>query len=366
MEILSAVLGVTSITLVLAILVIIAEKYFNDYGECEIDVNQGDDKLKVQGGNMLLGALAGQKIFIPSACGGKATCGLCKLQVLDGAGPILPTEEPYLSAEERKNGCRLSCQVKIKKDLKVMIPEELFNIKEYQTTILKIDDLTHDIKGVRFKLKDPDQMKFKAGQYMQLHTKPYDKVKETVYRAYSISSAPYEEGEVELIIRKVPGGICTTYVHDHLKEGDDAKISGPYGDFYLRGNVDELIFIAGGSGLAPIKSLVLDIIHQNLDKKMRFFFGAVSKRDLYFVELFDEITKKYPNFQFIPALSRPAEEDHWTGESGLITEVLDRHVENSNNKEAYLCGSPGMINACVSVLMKKGFTEDIIFYDKFG
>ena len=213
MEILTTVLSVTVISVALAIIIIVAEYFFNNYGECEIDINNGDKVLTVEGGSSLLSTLAGQKIFIPSACGGKATCGLCKVQILEGAGPLLPTEEPYLTEDERADNYRLSCQVKIKTNIRIVIPDELFNIKEYVTTIESIDQLTHDIKGFRFKLPEGESIKFKAGQYMQLYTKPYDKVRESVYRAYSIANAPSDNDAIELIIRLVPDGICTTYAH---------------------------------------------------------------------------------------------------------------------------------------------------------
>jgi Na+-transporting NADH:ubiquinone oxidoreductase subunit F len=366
MEILSAVVGVTVIAVGLACIIVMAEKYLNNYGECILDINEEEKSLKVTGGGMLLSTLAENKIFIPSACGGKATCGLCKLEVKDGAGPLLPTEEPYLSADELKKGVRLCCQVKVKKDMKLFIPEELFNIKEFKTVVEKIEDLTHDIKGVRFKLMDPDFIKFKAGQYVQIHTKPYGKVKEKVFRAYSIASNPSDSGHLEMIVRLVPGGIATSYVHNHLLEGQEVTLSGPYGDFYLRGNCEELVFVAGGSGLAPIRSLVLDILERQIQKRMTFFFGAVSAKDLYYLEEFREIERQHSHFKFVPALSKPEPQDNWTGETGLITEVLDRMIPDAVRKESYLCGSPGMINACIKVLENKGFHEETIFYDKFS
>jgi Na+-transporting NADH:ubiquinone oxidoreductase subunit F len=365
MEILTTVLSVTVISVALAIIIIVAEYFFNNYGECEIDINNGDKVLTVEGGTSLLSTLSGQKIFIPSACGGKATCGLCKVQILEGAGPLLPTEEPYLTEEERADNYRLSCQVKIKTNIRIMIPDELFNIKEYVTTIESIEDLTHDIKGFRFKLPEGESIKFKAGQYMQLYTKPYDKIRESVYRAYSIANAPSENDVVELIIRLVPDGICTTYAHTQLSEGDKVNLSGPYGDFYLRGGSDEIIMIAGGSGLAPMKAIILDVLEREMDIKMNFFFGAVTKRDLYYIDFFRDLAERHENFRFIPALSSPAPDDNWDGEIGLITDVVARHIDDGSAMEGYLCGSPGMINACLKVLDGKGVTEDNIFYDKF-
>jgi Na+-transporting NADH:ubiquinone oxidoreductase subunit F len=365
MTFLTTILSISLISVFLSAIIIVAEMLLNNYGECRIDINNGDRSLVVKGGDSLLSTLSGQGIFIPSACGGKATCGLCKVQVLDGAGPLLPTEEPYLDAEERKANFRLSCQVKVKQNLNILIPDELFNIREFKTTISQIDQLTHDIKGLRLDLIDPDTIRFKAGQYVQLYTRPYGKVKEKVFRAYSMASVPSDNKAVDLIVRQVPQGICTTYVHQELKVGDEVRISGPYGDFYLRGQCDELIFIAGGSGLAPIRSLILDILEKQLPYKMTFFFGAVTRRDLYYLDFFGDLAAKHDHFRFIPALSKPDPSDNWQGEVGLITEVVSRHLEDSQNKEAYLCGSPGMVQACLAVLNEKGLTEDKIFFDKF-
>ena len=365
MEILTTVLSISLISVGLAVIIMVAEFFLNNYGECEIDINNGDKVLKVTGGSSLLSSLSGQKIFIPSACGGKATCGMCKVQVLEGGGSVLPTEAPYLSPKELEQQYRLSCQIKVKTNIKILVPEELFSVREFQTKLTSLNQLTHDIKGLRLKLQEEDRIAFKAGQYVQFYTKPYGKVKETVYRAYSIASPPSEDGHVDLIVRQVPNGICTTYVHTALKEGDDVKISGPYGDFYLRGDCKELVMIAGGSGLAPIRSLILDILEKKLDLKMTFFFGAVTKRDLYNLDELGELAANHSNFRFVPALSKPTPEDNWTGEVGLITEVVDRFIPDGLDKEAYLCGSPGMINACLNVLSKKGIPENKIFYDKF-
>lgn len=365
MNILTTVLSIAIISSLLALLVVLADRLLNNYGECRIDINHGSRELKVAGGTSLLSALASQQVFIPSACGGKATCGLCKVQVLEGADPLLPTEEPYLTSEERTRGIRLSCQIKVKRDLKILIPEELFNIRQYKARVERMTRMTHDILEFRLKLEEPADIRFRAGQYVQVVSKPYGQVKESASRAYSISSAPSDNQAVEIIVRQVPGGICTTYMHEHLKEGDELTISGPYGDFHLREEGRELVMIAGGSGMAPIKSIILDILERKLDRRMTFFFGAVCRRDLYNVEYFSALEQQHPNFRFIPALSKPAPEDDWQGETGLITEVVDRYVADAQDKGAYLCGSPGMINACLNVLKAKGFTDDRIFFDKF-
>lgn len=365
MEILTTVLSVTVISVALAIIIIVAEYFFNNYGECEIDINDGDKVLKIEGGSSLLSTLAGQKIFIPSACGGKATCGLCKVQVREGAGPLLPTEEPYLSEDEKKNNYRLSCQVKIKNNIRITIPEEFFNIKEYNTTIESIEQLTRDIKGFRLKLPKGETANFKAGQYVQLYTKPYDKIKDIVYRAYSISNVPSDNEAIELIIRQVPDGLCTTYVHKHLNEGDKVKINGPYGDFYLRGDCKEIVMMAGGSGMAPIKSIILDVLEKKIDIKMNFFFGAVTKKDLYHLEYLQDLAATHENFNFIPALSRPDPEDNWDGEVGLVTDVFKNYIKDATDMEGYLCGSPGMIKACINVMGERGIPEEKVYYDKF-
>lgn len=364
--ILKTVISLAAVSGALSLVISLAEKLLNNYGTCELDINAGRKKLSVKGGSSLLSTLAGEKIFIPSACGGKATCGLCKVAVTEGAGPLLLTEEPYISQEERDRHIRLSCQVKVKRDMKLLIPEDLFNIREFLCELVEMEDMTYDIKRLRMKLPPGQTIDFKAGQFVQFYTKPYGKVKEEVFRAYSISSKASEKDHVELLIRLVPNGICTTYVHTALKLGDTVRLSGPYGDFYLRGNCEELIMIAGGSGLAPIRSLVYDVIEKGRDDlKMRFFFGANTMRDFYYMEEFARIEKEHPNFSFIPCLAFPKPEDNWKGAEGFVTVALQEQVQNGENREAYLCGSPGMLDACIRILKEKGFTDRTIFFDKF-
>ena len=363
--ILKTVLSLVAVSAALSLVISLAEKVLNNYGICELDINNGKKKLSVTGGSTLLSTLAQEKIFIPSACGGKATCGLCKVSILEGAGPLLLTEEPYISLEERKQNMRLSCQVKVKSNMKLLIPEDLFNIREFITELVEVEDMTYDIKRLRMKLPEGMTIDFKAGQFVQFYTKPYGKQKEEVFRAYSISSKASEKDHIELLIRLVPNGIATTYVHTALKVGDQVRLSGPYGDFYLRGNCEELIMIAGGSGLAPIRSLVYDVIEKGLPHKMRFFFGANTMRDLYYMDEFAQIEKDYPQFKFIPCLARPEPSDNWQGVTGFVTVALQEQVDSGEGKEAYLCGSPGMLDACIKILKEKGFTDETIFYDKF-
>jgi Na+-transporting NADH:ubiquinone oxidoreductase subunit F len=364
-ELLLSILVLGALGGVLALLLVIADALLANYGECRITIND-QRKETVQGGASLLSSLMSKKIFIPSACGGRGTCAYCKVKVKEGGGPTLPFEEPYLSEEERAQGVRLSCQVKVRNDIAIEIPEELFNIREYRATVEKITDLTYDIKEIRLKLVEPDAIKFRAGQYIQLRTPKYEGNKEEAYRAYSMSSSPLESGVVETIIRLVPNGICTTWVFKHMKEGDEVLLNGPYGEFYLRPTDAKIIFVAGGSGFSPFKSIVLAQPDDLNRRGARFFFGARAVKDLFHTDLMKQCQEKMPNFKFLPALSQPDPDDKWEGEQGLITEVLDRHIESAENTEFYLCGSPGMIDACLKVIHSKGAGDDVIFYDKFA
>lgn len=363
--IITAVLVLSALSGILTLLLLVAEFFFANYGECTIDVNKGEKIYKLDGGASLLTSLASQKLFLPSGCGGRGSCGTCKCRVLAGGGPLLPTEVPYLTDEEQKTDVRLSCQVKVRNDIRIEIPEEFLSIKEYETVIESIIDYTHDIKGLRFKLPADETIKFKAGQFVNFFSKPYGDVKEETSRAYSISSAPSDNKAVELVVRYVPDGMVTTYVFKHLKKGDKVRLIGPYGEFFLRDSDREIVCIAGGSGLAPIRSIVLDMIDRNItNRKVTFFFGAVSQRDLYYVEEFKAIEKEHSWFKFVPALSKD-DSDH-PYEKGIITEVVARNYGDMKNLEAYLCGSPGMIDACVKVLTGKGLIVERIYYDKFS
>ncbi|HPC38049.1 MAG TPA: FAD-binding oxidoreductase [Exilispira sp.] len=361
----SSVLAVTSISSVLVILILIIDLIINNYPDFEININD-KKKITVEGGKPLLVALKEKKIFIPSACGGRGSCGYCKVKIKNLDTPFLPTEIPYLSEEEKKNNVRLSCQIKVKSNLDIEIPESLFSVQQFDTKVVNLVDLTYDIKQVTLEIEGDQKIEFKAGQYIQFEVPPYKLSSESVYRAYSIASNPKDNKKIELEIRLVPNGICTTYVHQYLKVGDKVKINGPYGEFYLRPTDAEIIFIAGGSGMAPIKSILLDMREKGINRKATYFFGAKTTKDLFLIDLMDELMKDMPNFKFIPALSDSNSDPSWKGERGLITEVVDKYVLNGENKEAYLCGSPGMINACISVLTKKGIPIEKIYYDKFA
>ena len=216
------------------------------------------------------------------------------------------------------------------------------------------------------KLVDPPEIDFKAGQFVQFEVPEYELTDEPVYRAYSMASEPADPTHVELDIRYVPEGICTTYVHRHLKQGDRVAFNGPYGDFHLSDSDREIICIAGGSGMAPIRSILLDMKRRDVRRKVTYFFGARSQRDLFAVDELRALERDLAAFAFVPCLSDPAPEDNWDGETGLVTEVVGRRIADAGEMEAYLCGSPLMIDACIKVLVGKGMAQERIFFDKFS
>ena len=361
----TAILVLAGLGAFLAALLVLAEKKISAKGPAGVSIN-GAEPLEVPGGEPLLSALKTRGIFIPSACGGRGSCGLCKVRVTEGAGPLLPTETPHLSEKEISESVRLSCQIKTRGDMKLEVPPALLEIEEYPVTVSSIRDVTYDTRKVRFTFDPSVKFAFRAGHYVQVETPIYDGLGEPVYRAYSIASSPSDAGSLDLIIRKVPRGICTTYVHELLLEGDRLKVNGPYGEFFLRETPAEAVFIAGGSGLAPFESILHDMAERKIRKKVTLFFGAVSRRDLYDQELLGLLEERLPEFKVVPALSRPAPEDAWTGATGLITDVVARHYGPMEGMEGYLCGSPGMIDACIKVLTSKGIAQDRIYFDKFA
>ncbi len=364
LTIFTAVIVISLIGASLAGVLVISEHYLNDYGRCNITIND-ERELEVEGGRDLLSLLAAEKIFIPSACGGRGTCGLCKLKVLEGAGPLLPTEEPFLDESERKSNVRLACQVKVRGDLKIEIPKELFAIREYTCKCTEIIDLTYDMKQFRFELIEPKTMDYIPGQYVQLRAPAYKKSSEEVYRAYSIASDPAQKNMIDLIIRLVPGGICTTYCFEYLKVGEEVKMNGPYGEFRLTETDAPIVFIAGGSGMAPIKCMLHQMKNTQIKRKATYYFGANQPRDLFLLDLMKEFEKQLPDFHFVPVLSEASNGGTVKYEKGLVTEAIRRNLKNAQQCEAYLCGSPGMIEAAIKVLLDLGMSEEKTFYDKF-
>ena len=354
------IIVLSCIALILGILLVLADKFLADYGECQLNIN-GEKEFTVRGGSPILTYLTANKIFIPSACGSKATCGLCKGRVITDIGPLLPTEKPFMNKEEIANNTRLLCQVKVKKDTEIVIPEEYFLAQEFLTTVESITPLTHDTRLVRFRLLDPSEIKFKAGQFVQFRIP-----KAGEERAYSIASSPNNPGVVELIVRLVPGGLCTTYMFKKLKVNDEIYLTGPYGDFYLREETeDPIICVGGGSGSAPIRSIIIYLKEKNSKRKIISFYGGRTPKDIYFTEEYNQLSEEMHDFTHIPAISEPSDDDDWEGEKGLITEPMERYLTDVSNYEAYLCGPPIMIKKSIEVLINKGIDINRVYYDEF-
>ncbi len=366
MTLLLGLLALSGLCAVLALLLEAANTVFADYGPCQVSINEGAKELTVKGGGRLLSTLMDHGIFIPSACGGRGSCGLCKVKVLEGAGPILPTETPYMNEEELRNGTRLSCQVRIRRNIRIQIPEAFFLIKEYRTQVIGLKPLTPFIKEVHLKLLEPSEIVFKPGQFIQFQVPEYPGSSEPVYRAYSIASPARLKTEIKLVITRVERGIATTYIHNFLKEGDEVLINGPYGDFYLRHSDRQMIMIGTGSGLAPLMSILYQMADEQIDRPCTLYFGVKCLKDLFYQAEIQELMRRLPRLRYVPVLSQPLPEDHWDGETGFVTDVVARDVTDGSQMEAYLCGNPLMINAAVKLLTAKGVTEDRIFFDKFG
>jgi len=363
-NILITIAVITGITAVLALILTWVDVRIADYGERKVIINN-DKELLVEGGTTLLSSLISNEIFIPSACGGKGTCGYCKCKIDSGAGPVLATELSYISESDIKNNIRLSCQVKVKEDMNIQIPEELFNVKQFKGIIEIAKDITSTIKFLRIKITDGQEINFKAGQYVQLLAPPYGDSSEEVFRAYSIASSTSEKTFIDLIIGYVDGGILTTYVHKHLLEGDKVTFNGPFGDFYLQDSKGDAVLVAVGTGMAPIRSILYEMIYKKIDRNTLLFFGAKTKDDLFMLDEMEMFENKLPRFKFIPCLSRPQEKDNWPGHVGRVNDAIDKYLEEKQGSEAYLCGSAPMIDSTVNALKNKGIEEDKIFYDKF-
>ncbi len=347
----------------LAALLTVAEKLLVNYGECEIDINAGGSTLEVEGGQSLLSALTESKVFIPSACGGRGSCGHCKITVVDGGGPILPTETPFMTRAEIKGGVRLACQVKIRENVSVKIPEDLLNVRLFTATVASTQSVTHDIKEIRFALEEPAEIEQRPGQYVQIQAPSPEG---PVFRAYSISSPSYEMNQIELGVRLVPGGIGSTYLHN-LEVGDPVIFTGPYGEFRLDEDPDtEIICVGGGCGMAPMKNIIYSIYDKWPGRSVWLFFGCRTKDDVFHLDEFRALAEKHPNFKVVYALSDPVPEgDQWDGEMGFIHLSADKFLEPDVKRQAFLCGPPPMIEAVTRVLEDKGIKEADIFYDKF-
>lgn len=399
----------TFLVFVLAMIAILmsARSRLVSTGAVDIFVNDNPDHtLKTKAGGTLLGTLADNKIFIPSACGGKGSCGVCKVRVTEGGGSLLPTEAGHVNRGEARDGVRLSCQVKIKDSMKIELPEEVFGIQKWQCKVRSNDNVATFIKELVLELPEGESVPFRAGGYIQIecppHTADYknfdigeeyrgdwDKFKlwdlksvvtEEVTRAYSMANYPQEEGIIMLNVRVatppprgpagIPPGIMSSYIFS-LKAGDEVTISGPYGEFFAKETKNEMCFIGGGAGMAPMRSHIFDQFKRlDTERKVTFWYGARSLREAFYVEDFDSISKDHENFQWHIALSEPLPEDNWEGYTGFIHQVLhDNYLKDHSapeDIEYYLCGPPMMLKACMQMLDDLGVQPENIAFDDFG
>jgi Na+-transporting NADH:ubiquinone oxidoreductase subunit F len=347
----------------LTVMLLVAEKYLASYKQCTVSVNKGSVVFEQTGGVTLLSALYANKIFIPSACGGKGSCGYCKVAVLGGGGPVLPTETPYLNRREIRAGMRLACQVKIKENIELRLPDELLSIKEYRARVAGVRELTHDIKEINLELVEPAAIDQRPGQYVQILAPTEDG---PVFRAYSISSPAYDKNIIQLIVRLVPGGIASTYLHG-LKENDEVAFTGPYGDFRLSEDPEtEIVCVGGGCGMAPIANIVRSILRRWPNRTCYLFFGCRTTSDVFYLEDFQALAKEHPNLKVIYALSDPlGPEERWDGDTGFIHLSVDKYLAGNSRHQAFLCGPPPMIEAVTRILDDRGFRKEEIFYDAF-
>jgi len=374
-------------------------------GDCKITINDQKEPLTVHAGQTLLSTLSDQKIFLPSACGGGGTCAMCKCQVLEGGGDILPTETGLIPRGEQKEQYRLACQVKIRQDMKIHIPEEIFNIQKFDCTVRSNNNVATFIKELVLELPKGKKLDFQAGGYIQIDIPPYklnfkdfdiekeyhsdwDKFniwdlkahnEEEIFRAYSMACHPAEEGIVMLNVRiatppprdmSLPPGISSSYIFN-LKPGDKVTISGPYGEFFIKDTKREMIYIGGGAGMAPMRSHIFHLFHtlKTKDRKVSFWYGARSRREMFYDDDFKSIEKDFPNFSYNVALSDALPEDNWTGMTGFIHNALhDNYLKNHEEPEEieyYLCGPPMMISAVKGMLDNLGVPPEMIAYDEF-
>ena len=405
--ILLSVVVFTGVILLLVILVSAAESKLVQTGDVTITINDDPEKsVTVPAGQTLLSALSSQSVFLPSACGGGGTCAMCKCKVLAGGGDVLPTETGHLTRAEQKEHWRLGCQVKIKQDLKIRLPEEIFGIQKFDCTVKSNDNVATFIKELVLEIDGGKRIDFQSGGYIQIDIPAYsglryrdfqiqekfhpdwDKFKvwdftanneEPCYRAYSMANHPAEGNIVMLNVRiasppprttGIPPGIASSYIFN-LKAGDKVVVSGPYGEFFIKETQREMMYISGGAGMAPLRSHIFHLFHTlKTGRKVSYWYGARSKREIFYEDHFREIEKRFPNFSFHIALSDPLPEDDWKGDVGFIHQVvLDNYLgkhEDPGEIEYYLCGPPMMLSAVQKMLYDMGVEKDMIAFDDFG
>ncbi len=398
-----SILVFSGVILILVMVLLFVESKVTTRGEFEITINGNkEEKLKISGNPSLLSALSGKDIFLPSACGGSGSCGMCKCEVIKGGGSILPTELAHLTRKDKLAGKRLSCQLKVKDNLEIKIPESIFGIKKIDATVVSNHNVATFIKELVLKPETP--IDFQAGAYFQIDVPEYDLMFKNFnieskyvsewkkynflelrakgikqgFRAYSLANPPHDNEIMMMDVRiatpppgteGIPPGFGSSYVFG-LKPGDKVTVSGPYGEFMAKDTDREMCYVGGGAGMAPLRSHILhqlDGIHTK--RKISFWYGARSKKEMFYDDIFRDLEKRYDNFTYHISLSNPDEEDLWDGMTGFIhTHLCDSYLckhEDPTEIEFYLCGPPPMINAIINALYDLGVEDDMIFFDKF-
>lgn len=393
----------TGVIMLLVVGLMQISNYFSPGGTVSIDVNGGHKELEVAPGDTLLNALAAQKIFIPSACGGGGSCGMCTAKVFEGGGDILPTELGHVNKTAQREGTRLACQVKVRQDMKIELPEEVLDVQKWECEVVSNHNVATFIKEFTVKLPEGENLDFRAGGYIQIDIPEYDiafsdydieeqyrgdwnhfnlfdvkcKNEEPIFRAYSMANHPAEGDIVTLNVRiatppprtTFPPGISSSYIFS-LKPGDKVNVSGPYGEFFMSDNDKEICFVGGGAGMAPMRSHIFDLFKtKGTKRKTTFWYGARSLREVFYEDDFNEISAQNENFEWDLALSDPQKEDNWEGYTGfihnvLLKEYLDKH-KDPTEIEYYLCGPPMMIGALKKMFYDIGVEESSVFYDEF-
>ena len=331
-----------------------------------LTINNGALTIAAAAGETLFQAFARSRVFLPTACGGQGRCGLCRVHITAGSPEPTETDRKHLDQEAMQNGFRLACQTVVSGPMAITIPEAYYTATDYRVKVTRITPLTRDIFMVRCQALEPRQIHVEAGAWMFFHCPPYEGCPGGVDRPFSIASDPRDKRNLEFIIRRNPVGICTKWIFEKMQVGDEIRLNGPHGEFRLHDTPREALFIAGGSGLSAIRSILLEMKNNKSPKKARLFFGAATCRDLYLLDELRDFEKTLPDFRFIPAVSAVCPGDGWDGETGLITTVVAKHAGNCAEAEAYLCGSPAMVNACIDVLTAHGMPCSQIFFDKFS
>jgi len=395
----------TAIVAVLVAIILVARSKLVSSGDVTIEINGDPEKsIKVPAGDKLLQTLAGNGIFLSSACGGGGTCAQCECIVTDGGGSMLPTEEGHFTRGQAREGHRLSCQVAVKQDMKIEVPEEVFGVKQWRCKVRSNDNVATFIKELVLELPEGENVDFRAGGYVQLEVPPHkvsyknfdiqeeyrpdwDKfdvwkyesvVSDTTVRAYSMANYPEEKGVVKFNIRiaspppgtDLPPGKMSSYVFN-LKPGDEIDVFGPFGEFFAKDTDAEMVFVGGGAGMAPMRSHIFDQLKRlSSTRKITFWYGARSLREMFYVEDFDKLAAENPNFTWHVALSDPAEEDNWDGYTGFIHNVLYENYLKDHaapeDCEFYMCGPPMMNSAVIKMLEDLGVEPENILLDDFG